>query len=264
MEAYDGAKAEVYPIDGCVVCDGSHMTDLDVRRLLAASYWAEGLTASELGSLARVSRVRRYRTNDVLWLAGTASQGLHVIVEGRVRVVRGRDGRQHLVHTSEAGDTMGEVPLFGSGLYPATAIAAEDTTCLVIPPPELRALVANNGDVGARLLQSTCTRIEGLVRRLDQQTFGGVRARLAASILGLPGADAEESIPLPRPRSEWAEDLGTVREVLARELSTLVDEGLIERAGSHHVHIRRPVQLRSIAFGSGSRRERACRNQKPG
>ena len=44
-----------------------------------------------------------------------------VLLQGRVRAVRVRDGRETVLHRSGPGATLGEVPLFDGGDYPATS-----------------------------------------------------------------------------------------------------------------------------------------------
>jgi len=48
-------------------------------------------------------------TGQMLWNAGDAPRGLHVLLEGEVRVVRIVGGRQHVVHTEGPGGTQTEV-----------------------------------------------------------------------------------------------------------------------------------------------------------
>src|SRR3954453_14745730 len=73
---------------------------------------------------------RRLGAGEVLFLAGAPARGLFVVLEGRVRVVRGAGGRPHVIHEETAGGTLGEVPMFEGSTYPATAVAAEPTRCL--------------------------------------------------------------------------------------------------------------------------------------
>ena len=91
-------------------------------------------------------------------------------------------------------------------------------------------------------------RVDGLVARLERQTFGGVRRRLAASLIGLAGQSVEAVVTLPRPRTEWAEELGTVREVLSRELRAFEREGLVERLGPRSLKLVDERRLEEIAL----------------
>ena len=210
------------------------------------------LTTEQYMELARHAALRDYRRAEVLWTAGSECKGLHVVTQGRIRVLRSRNGRQHLVHVSEVGATMGEVPLFDGRPYPATAIAATDAQCLVLPPASVRGLADDNGVFAALFMERLSARVRTLVDRLERQTLGDVRSRLAASLVGAStiGASTESGgadFGVDMTQDEWAEDLGTVREVLARELRLLKDEGLIEQTGRRRFRLLREEELEEIA-----------------
>ena len=75
---------------------------------------------------------RRFRRGETLWVAGAEARGLIIVLSGRVQVVRATDGRQYTIHTEGPGGTLGDVPFFAGGCYPATAIALEPTTGIVL------------------------------------------------------------------------------------------------------------------------------------
>ena len=231
-------------------------------RWLEALGLTDALTTEQHRELARYAALRDYRRAQVLWTAGSESQGLHVVTQGRVRVLRSRNGRQHLIHVSEVGATMGEVPLFDGRPYPATAIAATDAQCLVLPPASVRTVAHSNGVFAALFMERLSARVRTLVDRLERQTLGDVRSRLAASLVGAStigastigastiGASTESGgadFGVDMTQDEWAEDLGTVREVLARELRLLKDEGLIEQTGRRRFRLLREEELEEIA-----------------
>ena len=84
---------------------------------------------------------RRFETAETIFRAGDGARVDGRVLEGKVRVVRRAGGRAQVVHVERAGGTLGEVPLFAGGGYPATAIAAEPTVCAVIDRQALMAAV---------------------------------------------------------------------------------------------------------------------------
>jgi len=173
-----------------------------------------------------------YDTGAVLFLAGSAPRGWYVVLHGKVRVVRGRGARQHVIHTEVPGGTLGEVPLFAGGTHPATAIAAEPTRCALFTLPALRAAMAENEAVSLMLLRRLALRTRGLVERLDDRSSRSVQARLIEFLMGRPVVGTNSVISLGMTQQALAEELGTVREVVSRELRSLCKTGLIEAAGA--------------------------------
>jgi CRP/FNR family transcriptional regulator len=174
----------------------------------------------------------RFDQGAVLFLAGSAPRGWYVVIEGRVRAVRGHGARQHVIHTEGPGGTMGEVPLFAGGTHPATAIAAEPTRCALFTLAALRMAMAENEAVSLMLLRRLALRTRGLVDRLDDRSARSVQARLIEFLLGRPTVGSAKTISLGMTQQALAEELGTVREVVSRELRALCRSGLLEAAGA--------------------------------
>lgn len=170
---------------------------------------------------------RRFRRGQTLWTAGAESHGLVVVLSGRVRVVRAPSGRQYAVHSEGPGGTLGEVPFFAGGRYPATAIAAESTICLMLDRATVARAVAADPDLAFRWLGRLAGRVRGLVERLDRQTGRTVEQRLAEMLLDRHAAANGAPFMLGATQAEAAEELGTVREVLVRELRRFREAGLV-------------------------------------
>jgi CRP-like cAMP-binding protein len=191
---------------------------------------------------------RRFADGEVLYTKGSAPAGLLVIVEGRVRVVRGRRGRQHLVHEEGPGGALGEVPMFSGGTYPATAVAAGSTRCILLSTTALRAVVRDHPEVALLFLRRLAERTRQLVDLVDRLAAQDVVGRLAGLMLERRQADGvAATITLGRTQEEVAESLGTVREVLVRALRQLRQQGLIEAAGRGRYRIRDAHALARLA-----------------
>jgi CRP/FNR family transcriptional regulator len=190
-----------------------------------------GLNAAATRIVAERAITRRFARGETLWTVGGVPRGLFVIVEGRVRVVRAPDGRQYTVHTEGPGGTLGEVPLFAGGRYPATAVAEVPTVCRVLDRNSLGHAMAADPDLAFRLLGRLAGRVRTLIGRLDRQAGETVRSRLVAFLLARCAEAGPGPFTLGATQAEMAEELGTVREVLVRTIRELKDEGLIRRVG---------------------------------
>jgi len=190
-----------------------------------------------LTAIAAHASERDFSVDEVLFSAGSPSKGLFVVLEGRVRVVRAGDGRQHVVHTETVGGTLGEVPLFDGGTYPATAIAAEATRCLVLDRDAIRGAIKASPDVAFLFLGRLAARVRTLVDRLDDRSARSVMARLAEFLLARPSRSESATISLGMTQTALAEELGTVREVVVRALRELVQRKLIASRGQGQYEI---------------------------
>ncbi len=195
----------------------------------------EGIGAAGRRELAARAVQRRFGAGEVLYTQGSPARGLFVILEGRVRVMRGTRGRPHLLHEEGPGGTLGEVPLFDGGGYPATAIARTETRCVVYTPQAIAAAMAADPKVGWAIARSLAGRVRGLVERLDRLAARHVTARVAAVVLArhraAGGGGGGAAFTLDQTHQQLAEELGTVREVVVRGLRALRRRGVIASAG---------------------------------
>jgi len=205
-----------------------------------------GLKPEARSVLAAAPR-RRFRRGQTLWSADTDAQGLAVVLDGSVRVVRAPRGRQYGVHTEGPGGTLGEVPFFAGGRYPATAIATAPTTCLWLDRATVARAVVADPEVAFRWLERLAVRVRALVARLDEQTAETVEQRLASYVLARQAEAKGAPFTLGGTQAEAAEDLGTVREVLVRTLRLFRERGLLDSPSRGRFVVRDRERLTRIA-----------------
>jgi CRP/FNR family transcriptional regulator len=198
----------------------------------------------------RIGQRHSYRTGARLFTAGSSVSGLHLIVSGSVRILRGSDGRALVVHRESVGGLLGEVALFGSGHYPATAVAAEPTVVLFLPADALRAELLLAPALAEFFLARLARRAEGLIERLDRQAHHTVVQRVAAHLVMRHAAAARSrnsAVSLGMTQAELAEELATVKEVIVRALATLRRLRLVAPAGRGLYRIVDAAGLRQLS-----------------
>jgi CRP-like cAMP-binding protein len=229
-----------------------------LSRLGARNQLLDGLSPAGEEALLEHSIEKQYTTGEILWSTGDRSEGLTLVLEGRIRIVRGSGGRQLVIHSGEPGATLGEVPFFTGGRYPATAIAAEPSRCLFLPEAAVRRAIAVEPALAFFFLNRLSQRIENLVERVDRLTVSSVQVRLAHFIL----QRYKSAIASSRSRSKsgkgpvfslgmtqtaLGEELGTVREVVVRALRALRQSGAIESTGDGKYRVVNASILETLA-----------------
>lgn len=186
-------------------------------------------------ALARRSAIRSFEEDQVLWRAGSSSKGLYVILDGEVRIVRSAGGRQQVVHTEGPGGTLGEIPLFDGGPYPATAVAGTRTRCLVVTREALDQALRVEPRLASAFLERLSRRLRSVVDRLSRTSLWSVRSRLCAHILAQSQASPDGVYyTIPGTQTELAEEIGSVREVVARELAALRKAGVLRQVDGRY------------------------------
>lgn len=220
---------------------------IGVRQLDGVPLFA-ALAREARAELASAAVEATFARGEFLWLAGEQARGLFVVLSGHVRILGSRAGRQYVIHTGAPGDTLGEVPLFGGAGYPASATASQATRCLVVGAGPLRAAMAADPTLAWTLLENLAVRVRELVERLEGLTARTVRSRLAAHLLALASAGDDATVEVVGTQEQLAEDLGTVREVVARELARLRREGVVASAGRGRLTVIDEEALERVAL----------------
>jgi len=196
-----------------------------------------GLRDTELQALAQRAVERRYAAEEMLFWEGEACAGIFFIVQGSVKIFKtSGGGREMMLALETAPSTVAELPLFDGGPYPASVRAVEPVATLFINKNDFYQVCRQYPDVALKVLAVVGHRLRHLVGLVEAMTFGSVTQRLARLLLDASRQAGADEFDLPLTHQEMASRLGTVREVVSRNLARFRAEGLIRMQG-HQVRI---------------------------
>lgn len=193
-----------------------------------------GLSPDELHLLAEHAIRRRVSQGELLFSEGETCKGLHIISTGRLRIFKSSpSGREQVLAVEGPGGSVAELPVFDGGPYPASVSAVEDSQILFISRNDFRTFCLNHPEVALKMLAVVGARLRRLVGIIEELSFATVRQRLVSVLVRLAdseGKPAEQGIEfhLPGTHQDLAQQLGTVRELVSRNLMRLQAEGLLQ------------------------------------
>jgi len=195
-----------------------------------------GLSDNELNFLAQRVVPRRYAPGEMVFAEGEPCTGLYVVQAGHIRIFKsGASGREQVLNIDGPGSSVAELPVFDGGNYPASVSAVDEVTLLFVSKQDFQALCLAHPEVALKVLRVVGGRLRRLVGIIEELSFTTVRHRLAAYLLrsSQRGKRTSEGleITLPASNQELASQIGTVRELVSRNLSRLQAEGLIRIDG---------------------------------
>ena len=194
------------------------------------------LSDAELKFISERAVTKRYAAGKLIFSEGDPCAGLYVIESGDVRIFKtSAGGREQVLTVEHAGNSVAELPVFDGGNYPASATAASDSSLLFISRNDFRALCLEHPEVALKVLRVVGLRLRRLVGIIEELSFTTVRHRLAALLLRLAREAGHRSgrahFELTVSNQELASQIGTVRELVSRNLSRFQAEGLIHMEG---------------------------------
>ena len=212
------------------------------------------LTDGEMQALAARATRERFQKDEELFAEGDPCSGLYLVAVGKVRIFKlSPSGREQILAVEGPGSSFAELPVFDGGNYPAAASALEDTEVLFISRKDFQNFCREHPDVGLKVIAVVGSRLRRLVGIIEELSFTTVRQRLIALILRLAQASSTRSkegvhVELTKSHQDLAAELGTVRELVSRNLGRLQAEGFLDVEG-------RKIVVKDLA---GLKREQAA------
>jgi len=200
---------------------------------LAISFDALGVDATEdpLALLPRTP-LRRYGKNQVIYGPQERVEALYLIVDGRVKISRPRNGWEVVLAFLQKDDFLGEAVFSGSPHQGEQATALADTSLMVWPIGELKRLMLRTPALGPALLRYLAQKLSESNARIESLCLDPLKRRLVAALLdmgqrlGQPGNDPFVHL-LPVTHEQLACYLGTSRELVTQYMNLLRREGLL-------------------------------------
>jgi len=196
-----------------------------------------GLTERELGQLADHAISREYQSGEIIFSEGDPCEGLYIVQAGTVKIFNtSSSGREQVLMIEGAGNSLAELPVFDGGPYPASTAALDRCTLLFISKKDFRTLCMEQPELPLKVLKVVSSRLRQLVGIIEELSFTTVRSRLASWLLQEARAKGRitsrgTEFALGISNQELAFQIGTVRELVSRNLSYFPSKGIIKIEG---------------------------------
>ncbi len=161
----------------------------------------------------------------VMFSEGSDCKGYVMLLEGTVRVQKtSEDGREIVLYRVEAGESciMTTTCLISDEQYGAEGIAETEITLAVIPPETFNRLLARSDHFRHFVFEVYAKRLSMLMMLVEEVVFKKLDRRLAQLLLDKKGDQFDIT------HQDIATELGSVREVVSRQLKVYERQGLVK------------------------------------
>jgi CRP/FNR family transcriptional regulator len=207
---------------------------IDLAVVLQQAALLSSLSQPELQLLAARTVRKNLSAGQLLFSEGEPCHGLHIIAQGKIRIFKtSANGREQVLAVNVPGESVAELPVFDGGTYPASAVAIEDAEIAFISQRDFHTYCLEHPEVALKVLAVVGARLRRLVGIIEELSFTTIRQRLIAVLVKLAESEGRNTalgieIQLPASHQELANQLGTVRELISRNLMRLQAEGLVD------------------------------------
>jgi CRP/FNR family cyclic AMP-dependent transcriptional regulator len=206
----------------------------DLTEVLRRTAFLSTQTPQEIQSLAARTVRRVFGAGELLFSEGEPCHGLHMIARGRVRVFKtSLGGREQVLAMNGAGESLAELPVFDGGPYAVSALAVEETEVAFISREDFQRFCMAHPEVALKMVAVVGARLRRMMGIIEELSFTTIRERLVSVLVKLTETEGRQTVRgvefvLPASHQEMASQLGTVRELVSRNLMRLQAEGLVE------------------------------------
>lgn len=186
------------------------------------------------------AKFEEYSDGNIVRHQGDIYDALIIVAEGSLEArIDDSTGRGMTVEHFRAPSAVATAVLISSNpVLPVNLIARENVTLVCIGTKNIFSLFSREPGVLKAYMADAGDKVKYLAEKVRLLRFGSLRQRIAGHLLALA---AEQGTNHPRwryGREQTADLLGVARPSLSRELSLMVQEGLIESMDRNHVRIR--------------------------
>ena len=168
-----------------------------------------------------------------------------LLLSGRVRVFKeGESGREVTLYRFEKGESciLTVSCILSDSLYPALAVAEEDSEAFLIPANVFREWVSRFDPWRKYVFEILAKRLSSVIMVVEEVAFRRVDSRIAELLIN--EADKGQTVHLTH--QQIAAEIGTSREVVSRILKDLELEKLIS-SGRGSISILKPEELKKVS-----------------
>ncbi len=224
-----------------------------IQTLLSKSELAEKYGDQICSDIARIGEVRSVAKQSMLFQEGEEVAGIWVIISGVMKLNRYTpEGREIILHLVEPCQLFAEAAIF-LGKYPATAVAVEDTTVVLIRKDKVLELMNSHPDFLKMIFSTMANWLQRMLDKVDQLTLNDATARVSRYILALQSdhQNSDGSLPsalhFPVKKGELALMLNMNQATFSRALRRLQDEEILS-VQSREIELLNQKRLKKLSM----------------
>ncbi len=197
-----------------------------VEFLKSIPYFSK-LSPAELDPVSQLVFERTVERGEIIVFEGDPAEALFLVVSGAVKVFKtSTEGKEQILSIARPGESFNDVPIFDGSPNPASAQAMSPVLLYGIRRAHLEGILRHHQQVALNVIGVLAARVRQLLALVEDLSFKHVIGRVAKILIEHAG---DEGGARPRlTQQEMAAIAGTSREVVARSLKSLEEDGVIK------------------------------------
>ena len=206
-----------------------------------------GLDDHLIRFLAARLHKKKFRKGEHVFFQGDIVSHFYFVEMGRVEIYKSdADGKKLTLWFVDPKDTFCLATLHTPAAF-ANAMVIEDAMLYTLKENDFDDFVAQSGEISTRFVYCMSKKMAIYSTMLEDMAFKGIMARLAKVLLEYQKKDDVSGTAFcSLTQGELASLVGSCREVVARSLKKLRDDGIISTSQSRQIVIIQPDRLKRL------------------
>lgn len=205
------------------------MREQKKREIIRSTNLFQGLPEEQINIILNMALEKYFARGETIFFEGDEAKGFYIVGSGQVKVFKMSPlGKEHILHIFGPGEPIGEVPVFHSNPFPASAEALIKSSLLYFRRSEFVELIREHPSISLNMLALLSMRLRQFTEQIENLSLKEVPARLANYLIYVSREQGGvDSIQLAVSKGQLASLLGTIPETLSRIFGKMSDEGII-------------------------------------
>ncbi|MBX7053949.1 MAG: Crp/Fnr family transcriptional regulator [Pyrinomonadaceae bacterium] len=208
---------------------------------------SEHISAELTERLFAIGGKNSFSSGEHIFFEGDRATFLPIILDGKIKMVRYPEaGKEIIIGLFQAGEIFAIPPAMDGKRFPATAVAIEECSLLMVPRSEFLALMESSSEFSSLVLNRMCGILRDRADTVQIMATPSAEQRIASVILRLTGEmNGQETKKITHRRQDIAEMAGLSLATTIRTIRKLADKGCLKINGGR-IFVETTQHLRTL------------------
>lgn len=189
------------------------------------------LQKNEMEEIMDVSKYRKLKKNEVLFLPGDKAEMLYIIASGEIHLSTiNENGKELLTSVKKSGDFIGELSILNKGFQETLAVAKKESELCTISFEDFQQILLKHPDVSIKILQELSSRLQESQYQTLMNSTSSVQERVANYLVANEGR-------IKISKKDLASYLGTTPESISRILTQFEEDGYVRKKSANEFEL---------------------------
>lgn len=204
---------------------------MDIIKQIQSVNLFRGVSAENLKLLAARAIYKKFKAGQLVIGETDPIRAFYVVISGQLKLSKSSpEGREQTLSLLGSGDPFGLCTAFATDAFPASAMAIEESTVMIIPGEFMEAVAGKEPALLLNIIRILSQRLKESMTLIESLALKEIPERLSSFLLHALSKETgkqNNKLELTISQRELAKMLGATPETLSRSLRKMGNDGII-------------------------------------